>query len=87
VQTGAEIVHGSTRKPKRVKVERVEKRERPVMVRERVEPRERGGPEVRVNPGQANRGQGQVRNQGQGQGKGQGRQGQGQGKGKGKGKG
>jgi len=75
VQTGAEIVHGSTRKPKRVKVDRVETRERPVIVRERVEPRGRGGPEIRVNPGQdkRDRGQGQVRNQGQGQAKGKGK--------------
>lgn len=90
VQTGAEIVHGSARKPKRVKVDRVETRERPVVVRERVEPRGRGGPEIRVNPGQANRGQGQgqVKNQGQGKGQGQGQgPGQSQGKGKGKGKG
>jgi hypothetical protein len=90
VKTGAEIVHGSTRRPKRVKVDRAEKRERPIVVRERVEPRGRGGPEVRVNPGQDNRsqGQGQVRNQGQGKGSGQGQgHGQSQGKGTGKGKG
>jgi hypothetical protein len=70
VQTGAEIVHGSTRRPKRVKVERADRDDRPIVVRERVEPRGKGGPDIRGNPGQENRGKGQGQSKGKGKGKG-----------------
>jgi hypothetical protein len=67
LQTGAEVVHGSPRKPKREKIDRAE---RTVRV-ERVEPRGRGGPEIRDNRGHGkpNPGQG---NHGKGKGKGKG---------------
>ncbi len=92
VQTGAEVVHGAARNPRRETVQRAERRERPIVVRERPrvvldrnEPRGRGGPDIRVKP--ENRGQGQGRVDNPGRGQGQGNQGQGHSGGKGKGKG
>lgn len=78
VQTGAEIVHGAARKPRRESVQRAERRERPdvvrerrVVVQERNVPRERG-PEVRVKP-EGNRGHGHDGGKDKGKGKGKGK--------------
>lgn len=77
VQTGAEVVHGAARKPRREKVQRAERRERPTVVRERPrvvqdrnEQRGRGGPEIRVKPDNRGEGQGRVDKPGRGQGHG-----------------